>query len=139
MSFSITSQNIHLREAHLLYASCLDSEGNWQDCSFDLNDCLGNDNGSFVWDGDSKCWNFGEACGMSAFHVHLYNHGADNRVSTGEIGADFMDTAANMELDGSVLTATLLDNDGEPVGPRSIDLNERITNSNGQLMFVYYA
>ncbi|KAG5934854.1 hypothetical protein E4U60_003506 [Claviceps pazoutovae] len=104
MSFSITSKNIHLREAHLLYASCLDSEGNWQDCSFDLNDCLGNDNGSFVWDGDN-----------------------------------FMDTAANMELDGSVLTATLLDNDGEPVGPRSIDLNERITNSNGQLMFVYYA
>lgn len=45
-----------------------------------------------------------------------------------------MDTAANMELDGSVLTATLLDNDGEPVGPRSIDLDERITNSDGQLM-----
>lgn len=39
-----------------------------------------------------------------------------------------------MELDGSVLTATLLDNDGQPVGPRSIDLDERITNSDGQLM-----
>ncbi|KAG5982457.1 hypothetical protein E4U55_001860 [Claviceps digitariae] len=50
-------------------------------------------------------------------------------------GEDFAMTASEVELDGSVLSAIMLTEEGEPRERQGIDLNEHIGNENGRLVY----
>lgn len=49
---------------------------------------------------------------------------------------DFSGSATSIQLEGSFLTAELTKADGEKRDRQRIDLNDRIGNENGQLVYV---
>ncbi|KAF9349499.1 hypothetical protein BGX34_001763 [Mortierella sp. NVP85] len=51
MSFQLTSKNITLVDGHILSAKCQAADGHWQDASLDLDQFLGNEDGSFDFEG----------------------------------------------------------------------------------------
>ncbi|KAK2593565.1 hypothetical protein QQS21_008740 [Conoideocrella luteorostrata] len=51
-------------------------------------------------------------------------------------GENFSDTAQEIELEGSTLSAYLKPVDGSDRERQGIDLNEKIGNENGQLVFI---
>jgi hypothetical protein len=53
MSFSASAQNFYLEDGHILRASVADEEGNYQESSIDLDQFIGNEDGWFMWDGES--------------------------------------------------------------------------------------
>ncbi|KAJ5182481.1 hypothetical protein N7492_000097 [Penicillium capsulatum] len=106
MSFHSSATSIELDDGHILKVTLLDGEGEEQEVEVDLNNHIGNDNGSFYWDGE----NFSE----SAEDIELHREGDD---------------------DAPILRAKLGNLDGEQVDG-DINLAERFANNNGQLEFV---
>ncbi|KAK3817665.1 MAG: Cyanovirin-N [Benniella sp.] len=52
MGFQQTSKNVKIVDGHILSASCQDRDGNWRDSSIDLDQIIGNEDGSFTWGGE---------------------------------------------------------------------------------------
>ncbi|KAH7327582.1 Cyanovirin-N [Rhizoctonia solani] len=48
---SATLDSIQLGDSHILSAMLLRINGEWKPATFDLNDCIGNINGTFAWGG----------------------------------------------------------------------------------------
>ncbi|USP78652.1 hypothetical protein yc1106_05926 [Curvularia clavata] len=106
MTFYHTADNIRIEDGHILRARLQRADGEWNDdAEIDLNRCIGNDNGHFVWDG--------EGFADSAEDIHFTLEG-DGSVP--------------------VLRATLRDVDGNGE-TRDINLGERITNEDGNFQF----
>ncbi|KAF9741144.1 hypothetical protein PMIN06_005569 [Paraphaeosphaeria minitans] len=103
--YSAEEGSIRIDDNHILRARLQRADGEWQDAEIDLNNHIGNDNGSFFWDGE----NFAD----SAQNVHFAVEG------DGEV---------------PVLRATLLNDDGEGV-ERDLNLSERIANNDGNFLF----
>ncbi|KAH2909303.1 hypothetical protein KXW25_004166 [Aspergillus fumigatus] len=61
--FHTTCDTIVLKDKHILSSRCKRPDGTYSFSEIDLNDCLGNNNGKFVWGGES----FAD----SASQVHL--------------------------------------------------------------------
>ena len=55
MPFHHSAQNITVEDGHMLHAELCNVEGEYVEAEFDLNDCIGNDNGAFQWGGGGKC------------------------------------------------------------------------------------
>lgn len=55
MSFTGTSTDFWLEDGHILHAQCQDENGEWNGSSLDLNEYVGNSDGWFIWNGESKC------------------------------------------------------------------------------------
>ncbi|KAL5114123.1 hypothetical protein ACEQ8H_008007 [Pleosporales sp. CAS-2024a] len=105
MSFHYSAEDIRVDDGHLLRARLRRADGEWNDAEIDLNNHIGNDNGTFVWDGQ----NFSG----SAENVHFSIEG-DGQVP--------------------VLRATLFNADGNGE-PRDLNLSERISNNNGDFNY----
>ncbi|KAJ4359497.1 uncharacterized protein N0V89_000052 [Didymosphaeria variabile] len=107
MSFHYSAEegSIRVDDNHILRARLQRADGEWQDAEIDLNNHIGNENGSFFWDGN----NFSD----TAQDVHFAIEGG------GEV---------------PVLRATLLNEDGEGV-QRDLNLSERIQNYDGTFSF----
>jgi len=71
MSFWESSQNVRL-EGNVLYATCADAEGNWQDSEIDLAPILGNMNGVFTW-------------GESGWHITATNYRLEGPVLVAQL------------------------------------------------------
>lgn len=54
MGFHESAQNIRVEDGHMLHAELCNVEGEWVEAEFDLNDCIGNNNGAFHWGGGGK-------------------------------------------------------------------------------------
>ncbi|EUC27741.1 hypothetical protein COCVIDRAFT_99346 [Bipolaris victoriae FI3] len=105
MTFYHSAEDIRIDDGHILRARLRTADGEWNDSEIDLNTCIGNDNGHFVWDG--------QGFADSADNAHFALEGADNV---------------------PVLRATLRDVDGNEE-TRDINLGERITNEDGHFRF----
>ncbi|EUC43135.1 hypothetical protein COCMIDRAFT_38868 [Bipolaris oryzae ATCC 44560] len=105
MTFYHTAENIRIEDGHILRARLQRADGEWNDSEIDLNSCIGNDNGHFIWDGE------GFAGSASNIHFALEGDG-----------------------DVPVLRANLRDVDGNEES-RDINLGERITNEDGNFRF----
>ncbi|KAJ5318063.1 hypothetical protein N7508_002571 [Penicillium antarcticum] len=105
MSFHESATDIELEDGHILKATLRNEDGDEQESTLDLNGIIGNDNGQFYWEGE----NFHE----SASDVSFDREGDD-------------------EL--PILRAVLGNMDGEGQDA-DINLAERITNINGELVF----
>jgi len=46
MTFYHTAENIRIDDGHMLRARLQTADGDWNDAEIDLNQCVGNDNGS---------------------------------------------------------------------------------------------
>ncbi|KAK1971051.1 CVNH domain-containing protein [Colletotrichum sublineola] len=53
MSFHTTAQDIRVDDGHMLRARLFNEGGDAVDAEYNLNDCLGNSNGSFEWGGNN--------------------------------------------------------------------------------------
>ncbi|KAL6160460.1 hypothetical protein ACJQWK_09553 [Exserohilum turcicum] len=104
-SFSYSAEDIRLDDGHILRARLQTADGNWNDSEIDLNQCIGNDNGNFAWDGV----NFSDSAQDITFSIEG-------------------------ESNVAVLRATLMDADGNPQY-RDINLDERISNQDGNFYF----
>lgn len=105
MSFHHSAEDIKIEDNHILVAKLADSEGEMQDASIDLDEYIGNNDGSFEWDGQ----NFSGTAEDVEFHIE----------GDGDV---------------PVLRAKLNNADGEPVDA-DINLGERIVNDNGAFVF----
>jgi hypothetical protein len=54
MSFMQSASEVHLVDGHILTAVLTMSDGNRSESNLDLDMFIGNDDGWFMWDGDSK-------------------------------------------------------------------------------------
>jgi hypothetical protein len=50
-SFHSSAQEVNVEDGHVLIAQLCNEDGDFVDAQFDLNDCIGNNNGSFHWGG----------------------------------------------------------------------------------------
>ncbi|BDD57751.1 hypothetical protein MAP00_003095 [Monascus purpureus] len=107
-SLHTSTVDITLQHRHLLTCQCRKPDGTWCSSTLDLNDCLGNNNGKFIWGRTS----FAE----SASQIHLSLEGNE--------GIPFLHAQLN-DRHGSQQSA-------------SINLMERIRNENGQLSYLEY-
>ncbi|KAJ5089035.1 hypothetical protein N7532_007719 [Penicillium argentinense] len=105
MSFHLSAVSIELEDDHILKTVLRDADGEEQDSELDLNQFIGNNDGSFAWDDK----NFQE----SASNISLTREG-DEEIP--------------------VLRATLGTVEGEEQ-EADINLAERIGNDNGTLVF----
>ncbi|KAI9369821.1 Cyanovirin-N [Aspergillus egyptiacus] len=105
MSFHLSAQDIRIEDNHLLVADLQDASGEFQCASIDLNEFLGNNNGSFEWDGE----NFSETAEDVEFAIE----------GDGEV---------------PVLRAMLRNEEGEMV-PADVNLAERVVNEDGAFVF----
>ncbi|KAK1999382.1 CVNH domain-containing protein [Colletotrichum falcatum] len=105
MSFHVSAQDIRVDDGHILRARLNNSNGDAVDAEYDLNDCLGNNNGTFEWGGNG----FANSCEG----VHFTIEGGEGV---------------------PVLRARLFTVDGEPVD-RDVNLSERISNEDGRFVF----
>ncbi|GAQ11556.1 cyanovirin-N homolog [Aspergillus lentulus] len=105
MSFHLSAVDIRIEDGHVLVARLRRADGELQDASIDLDNCLGNDNGRFQWDG--------VGFSHSAEDVHFAIEG------DGEV---------------PVLRARLANADGE-FQSADVNLSERIENIDGQFVF----
>ncbi|KAE8163790.1 Cyanovirin-N [Aspergillus tamarii] len=105
MSFHESAEEVNIRDGHILFARLRNEEGEFQDSEINLNEFLGNNNGSFEWEGE----NFAESAEDISFAIE----------GDGEV---------------PVLRALLLNGDGEPVED-DINLSERVFNRNGEFVF----
>ncbi|KAJ6007453.1 hypothetical protein N7540_011429 [Penicillium herquei] len=106
MSFHQSSVSFELEDDHILKATLRTDDEEEQESVLDLNGIIGNDNGHFCWG-----------------------------------GVNFQDSASSIELntegeeDIPVLRATLISMEGEEI-EADINLAERISNDNGNLVFL---
>ena len=56
MSFSQSADNIQLVDGHILQAEVLDADGNWVNSEIDLDRLIGNSDGWFEWEGESRLY-----------------------------------------------------------------------------------
>ncbi|KAK0113525.1 hypothetical protein ONS95_013779 [Cadophora gregata] len=105
MSFHISAQDVRVEDNHILKASIPNVDGELVEAELDLNSCLGNNDGSFAWEGQGY---------------------ADS-------GENF-----SFEFEGDdglpILRGELRNIEGEGI-PGDINISERISNQNGQLVF----
>ncbi|KAJ5907166.1 uncharacterized protein N7473_004082 [Penicillium subrubescens] len=109
MSFHASATSIELEDGHILKATLRNEEGDEVESELDLNDIIGNNNGSFEWGGEN------------------FQDSADE--------IEFTREERDEDEPIPVLRASLGNLDGENV-PADINLAERITNENGHLKFV---
>ncbi|KAH0615116.1 uncharacterized protein H6S33_000752 [Morchella sextelata] len=108
MSFAISSSNVRIeeRDGHTyLHADARDEDGNENGTQLNLDECLGNNEGSFNWSG--------EGFTGSAENIHLSIEGPEQL---------------------PILRAQLRDSEGN-THDRDVNLSERIVNDNGCLVF----
>ncbi|KAF2819206.1 Cyanovirin-N [Ophiobolus disseminans] len=105
MSFHYSAEEIRIDDGHILRARLQNGNGDWVDAEIDLNNHIGNDNGSFFWDG--------EGFAGSSENVHFTIEG-DGSVP--------------------VLRATLFDGEGNG-HERDLNLGERIGNNDGNFAY----
>ncbi|KAL5362221.1 Cyanovirin-N [Aspergillus floccosus] len=106
MSFHERAEDIRLDDGHILVARLADGEGEFHEVSIDLNEFLGNSEGSFEWGGE----NFS----LSAEDISFELEGDDNV---------------------PILRAKLANSEGEH-HDADVNLAERIGNENGSFAFV---
>jgi hypothetical protein len=106
MSFHLSAENVRIEENHILVALLCNADGELKDASIDLDQFIGNNEGSFQWGGE----NFS----ISAEDVQFTIEG------DGEV---------------PVLRARLPNSAGE-LFDADINLSERIVNDNGSFTFV---
>ena len=104
-SFHASAQNIRVDDGHILRARLENPDGEKVDAEIDLNQCIGNNNGHFEWNGVN------------------FSHTAENIRFSIEGGAGV-----------PVLRADLKNLDGE-ANPADINLAERIGNNEGKFEF----
>ncbi|KAL4879727.1 Cyanovirin-N [Aspergillus karnatakaensis] len=142
MSFSNTSRDIRLEDRHVLAPTTEDYYGNWRESKIDLNTVIGN------YDG---------ACGLffspKSVYISIPPKSGKVRIMTGMDwatnktlsidtrwllwgGKNFAETASNIGLNGTRLTAELKSAGGWYRERQELDLDTRIGNSNGSLVFV---
>ncbi|EPS34930.1 hypothetical protein POX_a00102 [Penicillium oxalicum] len=109
MSFHASATSIHLEDGHILKATLLNGEGDEVEATLDLNDIIGNNNGTFDWGGV----NFADSAENIEFSQDEREDGPPIPVVRAHLG----------NLDGDMV-------------PADINLAERITNDNGELRFV---
>ncbi|WYZ35917.1 hypothetical protein EsH8_X_000564 [Colletotrichum jinshuiense] len=51
MSFQASAQNARVDDGHILRAELQNGDGEWVGAEYDLNEAIGNNNGSFEWGG----------------------------------------------------------------------------------------
>ncbi|TDZ34327.1 Cyanovirin-N-like protein [Colletotrichum trifolii] len=105
MSFHASAQEIRVDDGHILRAQLANGDGEWNDVEVNLNDFLGNDNGSFQWGG--------QGFSNSAEDIHFTLEGDDNV---------------------PILRARLFNLEGEAVDA-DVNLSERVGNDNGNFVF----
>ncbi|CEJ59960.1 hypothetical protein PMG11_08558 [Penicillium brasilianum] len=109
MSFHASATKIELEDGHILKATLRNSEGEEVDSELDLNKIIGNNDGSFQWEGE----NFQDS-------------------------AEDIEFSRDERDDGEaipVLRAQLGNLEGENVSA-DINLAERIANEDGHLVFI---
>ncbi|KAH3962143.1 hypothetical protein HBI25_218840 [Parastagonospora nodorum] len=106
MTFHYSAEDIRVDDGHILRARLQRADGEYNDAELDLNNHIGNDNGSFVWDG--------EGFSGSAENVHFSIEG------DGEV---------------PVLRATLFDGDGNGT-ECDLNLGERVSNNDGNFEYI---
>ncbi|OGM46109.1 cyanovirin-N [Aspergillus bombycis] len=106
MSFHLSAEDIEIRDNHILFARLKDEDGEFQESEINLDDFLGNNDGSFEWDGE----NFSGSAENVRFEIE----------GDGEV---------------PVLRADLFNESGEAVGS-DVNLSERVINENGHFAFV---
>ncbi|KFA80691.1 hypothetical protein S40288_01754 [Stachybotrys chartarum IBT 40288] len=105
MPFHESAQNVTVEDGHVLRAELANVEGEHVEAEFDLNSCIGNNNGSFEWGGSG----FADSAEEITFEIE------------GDAGVP-------------ILRAKLYNVDGELVDG-DINLAERIQNNNGEFSF----
>ncbi|KAH7305519.1 Cyanovirin-N [Stachybotrys elegans] len=105
MTFHESAQNITVEDGHILRAELCNVDGDFVEAEFDLNTCIGNNNGSFQWDG------------------------VDFANSAEEISFEIEGDASV-----PILRAKLYNMNGDAVDA-DINLGERLSNDNGEFRF----
>ncbi|PWY85160.1 Cyanovirin-N [Aspergillus eucalypticola CBS 122712] len=105
MSFYRTAEDIRVEEDHWLVAIVANEEGEMVESRFDLNSCIGNEEGRFLWGGNDFAG--------SAEEISFAIEGEDNV---------------------PVLRAKLSNSEGEQFDA-DVNLAEHITNRNGNLEY----
>ncbi|KAK2049406.1 CVNH domain-containing protein [Colletotrichum somersetense] len=105
MSFHVSAQDIRVDDGHILRARLTNADGESVDAEMNLNDCLGNNNGSFEWGGNGFA--------NSAEGIYFDIEGGANV---------------------PVLRARLFNVEGQPIDC-NVNLAERIGNENGCFCF----
>ncbi|BDD55366.1 hypothetical protein MAP00_000892 [Monascus purpureus] len=106
MAFHLSAQDVRIDDKHYLRALLSNESGDLVEAEFDLDTVLGNDEGSFSWDGA----NFSESAEDVTFSIE-----GDGQVP--------------------VLRALLYNSAGETF-PRDVNLAERIENHDGAFVYV---
>ncbi|KAF4980017.1 hypothetical protein FZEAL_3879 [Fusarium zealandicum] len=124
VNFHLSSEDIELRDGHILVAKCSNGEEHI-DSELDLNYYIGNSDGAFQWGGESKS---------------KYHQSPKFPCTYTFFPQDFADSAEDIsfELEGDdnvpVLRASLNPADGDPV-EANINLAECIGNDGGVLVY----
>ncbi|KAK3293788.1 CVNH domain-containing protein [Chaetomium fimeti] len=105
MSFHLSAEDTRVDDGHMLRARLRNEEGEMVDAELDLNDCVGNNDGSFEWGGV----NFAESSDGISFELE-----GDDAVP--------------------ILRATLANMEGESIDA-DLNLGERIHNVDGHFEF----
>ncbi|TKW54245.1 Cyanovirin-N -like protein [Colletotrichum tanaceti] len=105
MSFHASAEDVRVDDGHILRARLFNSGGEAVDAELNLNDVLGNSNGSFEWGGGG----FAD----SAEDIHFELEGDDNV---------------------PILRARLFNVEGEAIDA-DVNLSERIGNNDGNFTF----
>ncbi|KAF2083806.1 Cyanovirin-N [Saccharata proteae CBS 121410] len=108
MSFHLSAEDIRIEDGHILKARLRAYDGELRDAEIDLDNHIGNQNGTFHWDGG----NFSQ----SAENVHFAIEGG------GQV---------------PVLRANLFNENGEAES-RDVNLSERIENHDGRFVYSAY-
>lgn len=106
MAFHLSAQDVRIDNKHYLRALLSNESGDLIEAEFDLDTVLGNDEGSFSWDGA----NFSESAEDVTFSIE-----GDGQVP--------------------VLRALLYNSAGETF-PRDVNLAERIENHDGAFVYI---
>ncbi|KAJ5177223.1 uncharacterized protein N7482_003100 [Penicillium canariense] len=109
MSFHLSAVDIDLEDGHILKATLTMGDGEEVKSELDLNKYIGNNNGSFEWEGE----NFKDRAEDIEFSCEPRDDGEEIPVLRANLG----------NLDGEKVSA-------------DINLVERITNEDGHLKFV---
>ncbi|EQB47658.1 Cyanovirin-N-like [Colletotrichum gloeosporioides] len=105
MSFHVSAENIRVDDGHILRAALRNENGDLNETEIDLNNCLGNNDGHFEWNGNGYS--------NSAEDIHFSIEGGDNV---------------------PILRARLFNLGGEAIDA-DCNLSERIGNDNGNFVF----
>ncbi|CAO2649215.1 Nn.00g066000.m01.CDS01 [Neocucurbitaria sp. VM-36] len=105
MTFHYSAEDIRIDDGHILRARLQKGDGEWNDAEIDLNEHIGNDNGSFFWDGQG----FSGSAENIQFNIEC-------------------------DGEAAVLRATLFDGEGNGQ-ESDINLGERIGNNDGNFEY----